>query len=92
MWFALTAHQKKRSKKEIQKEFFAGKYGVIMTAESRDELEKKLNESIVKFPREMEKYLHAGIKIIEADSSIRAKLKAAKENKYFDQSGQYSLF
>ena len=92
MWFALTAHQKKRSKREIQKDFFAGKYEVIMTAESRDELETKLNESIVKFPKQMEKYLHAGIKIVEADNSIRAKSKAKKENIYFDQNGQYSLF
>ena len=92
MWFALTAHQKKRSKKEIQKEFSAGKYEVIMTAESRDDLETKLNESILKFPKEMEKYLRAGIKIVEAENSIQAKSKALKENKYFDQKGQYSLF
>jgi hypothetical protein len=92
MWFALTAHEKKRTRKEKKKEFSAAKYEIIMSADSREELNKKLNESINKFPKEMEKYLKAGIKIVEADNSIQAKRQATKENKYFDQRGQYSLF
>lgn len=92
MWFALTAHEKKLSRKELKKEFSAGKYEIIISAETEDDLNKKLNESIEKFPKEMEKYLKAGIKIIEAENSIRAKRKATREHKYFDQRGQYSLF
>jgi hypothetical protein len=92
MWFALTAHEKKLSRKELKKEFSAAKYEIIMSAETEDELNNKLNDSKDKFPKEMEKYLKAGIKIIEAENPIQAKRKATKEHKYFDQRGQYSLF
>ena len=92
MWFALTANEKKLTRKEKKKEFSTAKYEIIMSADSQEELNNKLNESIDKFPREMEKYLKAGIKIVEADNSIQAKRHATKEYKYFDQRGQYSLF
>ena len=92
MWFALTAHEKKRTRKEKKKEFSTAKYEIILTADTQSDLNKKLNDSIEKFPKEMEKYLKAGIKIVEADNSVQAKKKAVHEQKYFDQRGQYSLF
>ncbi len=92
MWYALTAHEKERSRKESKKEFSAPKYEIIMSAETREELDSKLDDSVSKFPKEMEKYLKAGIKMVEADNSIQAKSRASKENKYFDQRGQYKLF
>ena len=92
MWFALTAHQKPRSKKESRKEFSVGQFEIILTAETRADLEAKLNESVNTYPREMQKYLEAGIKIVEAENLVHAKVRAEKENIYFDQRGQYSIF
>ena len=42
MWFALTAHEKKLTRKEIKKEFSAAKYEIIMSAETQEELNNKL--------------------------------------------------
>jgi hypothetical protein len=92
MWFALTAHRTERSRKEKKKEFSAQQYEVILTADSQQDLERKLKASMEKYPKQINKYLHAGIKIVEADNPAQAKSRAVREHKYFDHRGQYSLF
>ena len=91
MWFAVTAHEKARTKKEMRKEFSAGRFEVIMNDETRTGLEKKLNESINKYPREMAKYLRAGIMIVEADNPAQARRRAPEVKIYFDHRGQYGF-
>ena len=91
MWFAVTAHQKARTKKESRKEFSAGRFEVIMNADTREGLESKLNESISKYPKEMEKYLKAGIMIVEAENPAQARRRAPDVKIYFDQRGQYGF-
>jgi hypothetical protein len=89
MWYAVTANANYRSKKEKRKEFMTGSSDIILTASSKAELELKLKESIEKYPQQMIKYLRAGIKFVEANTSRQAKQKAKQVYFYFDASGQY---
>ena len=89
MWFAVTAQTLSRSKKESKKEFHSRSLDIILSAETKEELEKKLRESLEKYPEQMSKYLNAGIKFVEADNTAKAKSKAKKVPIYFDRTGQY---
>jgi hypothetical protein len=89
MWYAVTAQPVSLKDKEKKKEFFRAEIEVILNAETRQELEKKLSETRKKFPSEMNKYLRAGIKILQADNLIQAKRKSSKVHIYFDERGQY---
>jgi hypothetical protein len=91
MWFAITANSLPRDKKEIRKEYFSEPNEVVLSAETRELLEKKLKESIQRYPEQTEKYLRAGIKIVEADTINAAKKKAKYISKYFNHTGQYSI-
>ena len=91
MWFAVTAYPSDRRKKEKNKEYFSREGEVIVSADSRPELEQKLSETKKKFPLEFKKYMKAGIKIIEAENTISAKRKANRTNIYFDEKGQYHI-
>jgi hypothetical protein len=92
MWYALTANSVIRDKKEMRKEFYANPNEIVVTAESRDMLEQKLNECLHLYPQQAAKYLRAGIKIVEADSIKMAKRKARDTFTYFNHTGQYSIF
>jgi hypothetical protein len=89
MWYAVTARPVSLRNKEKKKEFFRAEIEVILNAKTRQELEKKLSETGQKFPSEMNKYLRAGIKILQADNLLQAKRKASKVDIYFDERGQY---
>jgi len=89
MWYAVTAKPISRPKKESRKEFYSGTADIILSADSKSELELKLQESIDKYPEQMTKYLQAGIKFVEADTSRQAKEKAKGIAIYFDAKGQY---
>jgi hypothetical protein len=91
MWYAVTAHPVKLKSREKKKEFFRGDIEVIINAESRSDLEVKLEETFKKYPQEMAKYLRAGIKFIEADNIVQAKRRSREVSIYFDQKGQYHL-
>ena len=92
MWFAITANPLNLKRKEKSKEFFSGEVQIILSAENREELNQKLNETKEKFPDEMKKYLHAGIKILEADNAIQAKKKSKTVYTYLEENGQYKIF
>jgi hypothetical protein len=92
MWFLLTAHNPQRSRKEKNKEFQSTQYQVILTADTREGIEEKLQETTTKFPQEIAKYLKAGIKIVEARNASEAKRKAHESPVYLADNGQYSLF
>jgi len=92
MWYAVTAKPVKLKRREKSKEFFRGEIEVIVNADSFDDLEKKLRRTFEKYPDEMTKYLHAGIKFVEADNIIQAKRKSKDVSIYFDHTGQYKLF
>jgi len=81
MWYAVTAKPISRPKKESRKEFYSGTADIILSADSKSELELKLQESIDKYPEQMTKY--------EADTSRQAKEKAKGIAIYFDAKGQY---
>jgi len=89
MWYAVTAHPVSLKNREKKKEFFRAEIEVILNSETRQELENKLSATRIKFPSEMNKYLRAGIKILQADNLIQAKRKSAKVHIYFDERGQY---
>jgi len=91
MWYAVTAKPVKLRNREKKKEFYRGEIEVIINAETRDKLEIKLKETFEKFPQETAKYLHAGIKFIEADNILQAKRKSKENPIYFDQKGQYYI-
>lgn len=92
MWYALTAQTVKRSKKEKNKEFLVQKEEIILSAASREELEKKLTATQRNFPEQLEKYLQAGIKIIEAKNPAQAKRRANEVAVSIEKSGQLKLF
>ena len=91
MWYALTAHSPILDKKETRKEFYTDSHEIVVSAESRELLEQKLKESLQRYPVQAEKYLRAGIKIVEADSLKSAKQKAKNISTYFNHTGQYSI-
>jgi len=91
MWYAITANSVHRDKKETQKEYFSNPNEVVLSAETRELLEKKLIESLHKYPDHTEKYLRAGIKFVEADTINSAKKKAKYISTYFNHTGQYSI-
>ena len=92
MWYALTAQTVKRSKKEIRKEFQVQKEEIILSAESREALEKKLEKTRRNYPEQIEKYLKAGIKIIEAKNPAQAKRRANEVPISIEKTGQLKLF
>lgn len=92
MWYAVTARPVNLKKRQRNKEFYSGEIAVILNAESKKLLEKKLNETAKKFPDEMLKYEEAGIKFIEADNIIQAKRRAKNYPIYYDRKGQYNIF
>jgi hypothetical protein len=92
MWFAVTAKPVRHKRKERSKEFYRGDIEVILNAETQDLLEKKLQDTLDKFPVEMNKYLRAGIKIVEAENLVKAKRISKKVDFYFDHKGQYHFF
>ncbi len=89
MWFAITARPVKRNRKDKTKEFYSREFDVILSTSTKKELEIKLNETKVKFPQEMSKYLKAGIKIVEARNIAEAKRISKQTLIYFDERGQY---
>ena len=89
MWYALTEHPVRRTRKELRKEFMAARYEIIFYADTRKLLEEKLSESMRAFPEKMSRYLQAGIKFVEADNAAQAKRRAPKIDIYFDHRGQY---
>jgi len=91
MWYAVTAYPISRSKKETSKEYFARPNEIVLSAHDRLSLEKKLKDNCIKYPKQMGKYLSAGIKIIEASNQKEAKLKAKQINIYFNETGQYTF-
>jgi PIN domain nuclease of toxin-antitoxin system len=92
MWYALTAHSVKRSRKENKKEFQIREEQIFLSAGSREELEKKLEETRQKFPGQIEKYLEAGMKVVEATTPRDAKKKAHNIPISIEKSGQLKLF
>ncbi len=92
MWYALTANSAVRDKKEARKEFYTNANEMVVSAESRELLEQKLQECLKTYPEQAVKYLRAGIKIIEAASLNSAKNKAKHISTYFNDTGQYSIF
>ena len=91
MWYAVTAKPIKLKSREKKKEFYRGEIEVIINAETREELEEKLKDTLNKYPRETTKYLKAGIKFVEAGNIIQAKRKSKEVDIYFDHTGQYKL-
>jgi PIN domain nuclease of toxin-antitoxin system len=92
MWYALTAQTVKRSKKECKKEFQVHKEEIILSAGSREELEEKMEKTRSKYPEQIEKYLKAGVKIIEARNATEAKQRAHEIQVSIEKSGQLNLF
>ena len=92
MWYAVTAYPVNLKKKEIRKEFYRADIEVVLNAGSREELEKKLNQTLERYPGETLKYLRSGIKFIKANNVIEAKRKSKSVSVYFDHLGQYHLF
>jgi hypothetical protein len=92
MWYALTAETVKRSKKEIKKEFQVHKEEIILSAETREELEEKMEKTRKNYPGQIEKYLKAGIKIIEAKNPAEAKRRAHEVPVSIEKTGQFKLF
>jgi hypothetical protein len=91
MWYAVTAFPRSRSKKETSKEYFSADNEIVLSAHDRISLEKKLNDSCNKYPKQMSKYLAAGIKIVEAKNKKEAKRKAKQVSIYFNETGQYKF-
>jgi len=91
MWYAVTANPSNRKNKEKKKEFFSREHEVIVSGETKSDLEQKLMDTKAEYPQEFRKYMKAGIKIIEAENTIQAKHKAKNINIFFDERGQYNL-
>lgn len=91
MWYAVTANPLMRRKKEKNKEFLSREHEIILSAETEEELEKKLRDTREQYPQEFEKYMKAGIKKVEADNMTQAKIKANNIHTYFDEKGQYHI-
>ena len=66
MWYAVTANPSNLKIKEKKKEFFSREHEVILNAETKEELERKIEKTKEQYPQEFKKYLKAGIKIVEA--------------------------
>jgi len=92
MWYALTAQTVKRSKKESKKEFQVHQEEIILSASSREELKEKMEKTSRTYPEQMEKYLKAGVKIIEAKNAAEAKRRAHEIPVSIEKSGQLKLF
>ena len=92
MWYLVTANPVTRTKKEQKKEFHAFSYEIILSATSKELLEEKIKETREKYPEQIEKYLKAGIKIVEADNPSQAKKKAKRLPVSIEKSGQLKLF
>ncbi len=91
MWYAVTAKPLNLKNKEKKKEFFSREHEIILNAETKRELEQKLMDTKEDYPQEFKKYMKAGIKMVEADSTAQAKHFAKKINIFFDEKGQYNL-
>ena len=92
MWYAVTANPLNRNKKEFKKEFYSKECEIFLSAQTKEDLENKIKLSIKNFPRESKKYIDAGLKIVEADTSEKAKRQALKTEIYIEKSGQLKFF
>jgi len=91
MWYAVTAHPAKRSKKYERKEFSAFSGEVFLSASTLTELHAKIKDSLRKYPEQTKRYLQAGIKLVEARSTAEAKQKSHQISFYFTDTGQYGF-
>ena len=92
MWFAVTANPLSRDKKELKKEFYSKECEIFLSALTKEDLENKIKLSMKNVPKESKKYIDAGLKIVEADTSKRAKRLALKTEIYIEKSGQLKFF
>ena len=92
MWHIGQANPVSRNKKESRREFQSFAYEIILSAETKEQLDKKIKETREKYPEQIEKYLNAGIKIIEANNSAQAKKKAKGTPIFMEKNGQLKLF
>lgn len=92
MWYAVTANPLNRKRKESKKEYYAKECEIFLSAKTRKDLEEKIQLSIKNFPKEAKKYIDAGLKIVEADSSEKAKRIAVNTDIYIEQNGQMKFF
>lgn len=92
MWFAVTANSLNRNKKELKKEFYSKECEIFLSAQTREDLENKIKLSMKNFPKESAKYINAGLKIVEANTSKQAKRLALKTEIYIEKSGQLKFF
>jgi hypothetical protein len=92
MWYVITANPVNRTKKEMRKEYQVFSGEIILSAETKEQLEQKMKETGEKYPGQMEKYLNAGIKIVEATNPNKAKKIAREMPVYIEKSGQLKLF
>jgi Spy/CpxP family protein refolding chaperone len=92
MWYVITANPVARTKKEMRKEYQVFSGEIIISAETKKQLEQKMKVTGEKYPEQMQKYLNAGIKIIEADNPNQAKKKAKDLPVYIEKTGQLKLF
>ena len=92
MWFAVTANPLSRNRKELKKEFYSKECEIFLSAQTREDLEDKIKLSMKNFPKESKKYIDAGLKIVEANTSEKAKRAALKTEIYIEKSGQLKFF
>jgi hypothetical protein len=92
MWYAVTANPLNRKKKEIKKEFYSKECEIFLSAITKSDLEDKIRLSIKKFPKEAKKYIDAGLKLVEANTSEKAKRLATKTEIYIEENGQLKFF
>jgi len=92
MWFAVTANPLNRRKKESKKEFYARECEIFLSAQTKKDLEDKIKLTLENFPKESQKYIDAGIKLVEAETSEKAKQLAHKTDIYVEKDGQLKFF
>jgi len=92
MWYAVTANPLNRIRKELKKEFYSKECEIFLSAQTREDLENKIKLSMKNFPKESKKYIDAGLKIVEASTSEKAKRLALKTEIYIEKSGQLKFF
>jgi len=92
MWYAVTANPLSRARKETKKEFYSKECEIFLSAQTREDLEEKIKLSAKNFPKESKKYIDAGLKIVEATSSEKAKRAAFKTEVYIEKTGQLKFF
>ena len=92
MWFAVTANPINRIRKEAKKEFYSKECEIFLSAQTREDLEEKIKLSMKNFPKESKKYIDAGLKIVEASTSEKAKRLALKTDIYIEKTGQLKFF